>query len=255
MISDNSILTKDEFIANIQDEISVACALPFSIPRKEIERIMDMAAKWFYKNDEDAVEERYFVIPVTAFDSEEFKRSRTIKLPDCIQSVFRVNPLRESFGRRTSFDGTADFGIERMFLSDSGTVGETTESLMYYVINLSWLDLSNHILNHTIGFNYNRNSNKLFFSGGKPDRDCVVSCDVKLPLEYLMKEELFFRYVSAKCKIQLARILGTFDFKYPGDITINYDTIKSEGQDELDKVEQEIKDDESMDFFFTTGGA
>jgi hypothetical protein len=71
----------------------------------------------------------------------------------------------------------------------------------------------------------------------------------------LMRDELFFRYVVAKCKIQLSRILGTFNFNLPGNIQINYDLIRTEGQDEISKIEEEIKGEEGMDFFFTSGGS
>ena len=36
---------------------------------------------------------------------------------------------------------------------------------------------------------------------------------------------------------------------------INFDLIRSEGQDEITKIEEEIKGEEGMDFFFTSGGS
>ena len=42
-------MTQDEFIANIQQELSVSCALPFTVPVPEIERIIKYSAEWFYK--------------------------------------------------------------------------------------------------------------------------------------------------------------------------------------------------------------
>lgn len=248
-------MTQAEFISNVQQELSVACALPFSVPVKEIERIIDMAAKWFYKHYEDSVEERYLLIPRTNFETDQFKRERTITVPDCVMSIFSFKKLKEDFGRSLTFDGTADFGIERIFLADSSTIGNGTESLMYYVLNMYWLDVVSSILNHTISYNYNRNTHKLFISGEKPDKDCVAHVYYKIPLQHLMTDELFYRYVVAKCKIQLSRILGTFDFTLPGNVKINYSDIKDEGNEEIQKIEEEIKGDESNDFFFTTGGS
>jgi hypothetical protein len=248
-------MTQDEFISLVQQELSVACALPFTVPLVEIQRIIKFSADWFYKKYEDAVEERYVIIPKSAFSLPEYKKSRTVQLPDCVFSIFGLKKLREDFGRTYSFDGTGDFGVERLFLSDSVSIGQGTENMMYYVLNLSWLDLSSHIINHTISYNYNRSSNKLFIGGETPNRDCVAQAYIKLPFEYLMKDEVFYRYVVAKCKIQLSRILGTFAFNLPGGITINYDLIRTEGQDEITKIEEEIKADEGMDFFLTSGGA
>jgi hypothetical protein len=247
--------TEDEFIALVQQELSVACSLPFTVPVTEIQRIIKFSADWFYKKYEDAVEERYYFISTKSFQSEQFKRERTVTMPDCVFSVWQLKKLKEDFSRMMSFDGTADFGIERLFLSDSVSIGQGTENLMYYTLNLYWLDVASHIINHTISYNYNRNSKRLFFAGQTPDRDCVAMCYVKVPMEHLMKDEIFYRYVVAKCKIQLSRILGTFNFNLPGNIQINYDLIRSEGQDEITKIEEEIKGEEGMDFFFTSGGS
>ena len=251
----NLAYTEQEFIALVQQEISVACALPFTVPIKEIQRIIKLSADWFYKKYEDAVEERYYLISKDLFKTEQFKRDRTITLPDCVFSVFAFKKLKEDFGRSMTFDGTADFGIERLFLSDSVSIGQGTENMMYYTLNMYWLDVASHIINHTISYNYNRSSHRLFIGGATPERDCVAQVYVKLPFEHLMKDEIFYRYVVAKCKMQLSRILGTFDFNLPGNIKINYDLIRSEGSDELTKIEEEIKNDEGMDFFFTSGGS
>ena len=185
----------------------------------------------------------------------QFKKERSITLPECVFSVFSVKKLREDFGRSMTFDGTADFGIERLFLSDSVSLGQGTENLMYYTLNMYWLDVASHIINHTISFNYNRNTHKLFFPGQKPDRDCVLHVYNKLPVDMLMRDELFFRYVVAKCKMQLSRVIGTFDFNLPGGIKINFDLIRSEGESALEKIEEELKSEEGMDFFFTSGGS
>jgi hypothetical protein len=246
---------KDDFMANVQQELNVASALPFTIPQAELERIINISADWFYKKYEDAVEERYYFITSALFKSEQFKATRTITLPDCVFSVWGFKKLKEDFGRSMSFDGTADFGIEKLFLSDSSSLGQGSENLMYYTLNMYWLDVASHIINHTVSYNFNRNTHKLFVGGETPNRDCVAICYAKVPIEQLMNDEVFYRYVVAKAKVQLSRILGTFDFNLPGNIKINYDLIRDEGKDELEKIEEEIKSEEGMDFFFTSGGS
>ena len=148
---------RDEFISDVQQELSVACALPFTIPVPELERIINKAAEWFYKKYEDAVEERYYFITHSLFESQQFKIKRTITMPDCVFSVWGVKKLKEDFGRSMSFDGTADFGIERLFLSDSVSLGQGTENLMYYTLNMYRLDVASHIINHSVSYNFNRN--------------------------------------------------------------------------------------------------
>lgn len=248
-------MTEGEFISDMKSAISAACALPVTIREKEIKRIIGLAAKWFYRNYEDAVEERYYVIPKTTFETETFTAKRTVTMPNCVVSVSNVKKLREDFGRSMTWDGTADLSVERLILQNSETnVGTGTDNLMYYVMNLSWLTTTSQILNHPVSFNYNRNSRKLFFAGEKPDKDVVVTTWIELPLESLYEDELFFRYVEARCKIQISNVLGTFDFNYPGNIKVNYSEIRSEGQEMYQEIRDEIKENNSNDFFFTSGG-
>lgn len=248
-------LTEQEFIADVKQELTVACAIPIAPQDVEIKRIIKYAAKWFYQNYEDAVEERYYSIPVTVFSSELFRRSRVIQFPDCVLSVIGLKKLRENLNLSYSFDGTRDLGLERILLQNIDGTGVSTEPVMYYAISLYWTDTLSHLLNHTISYNYNRNSNKLFIAGETPDRDCVATVYVKQPLEHLMRAEVFHRYVVATAKMQMARVIGTIDMQLPGNAKINYDMLKEEGSDALKEIREEIRKEEGMDFFFTTGGS
>lgn len=247
--------TLDEFYASVQDALTASCAIPFQINGKELERITILSAKWFWANYEYALQERYLVIPRTIFNEERYKKERSIKLPECVFSVLGVKKLKEEFGSSTSWDGTADFSIERVFLSNSNSMGEITDNLLYYVTQMYWLDVASHVLTHTISYNYNHNTQMLWLSGETPDRDIVVNCDVKIPIENLINDEKFYRYVVAKCKVQLSRMLGTFDFTLVGDVKINFDSLRDEGKEEIEEIKEEIKSSSSNDFFITSGGA
>jgi len=56
--------------------------------------------------------------------------------------------------------------------------------------------------------------------------------------------------VAAKVKVSLGQKLAIFGYNLPGNITINADVIQSMGQDELEKVIEEIKTDEGTDWMF-----
>jgi hypothetical protein len=247
-------MTEQEFISDVKQELTVACAVPIVPKDAELKRIIKYAAEWFYKNFEDSVEERYYAIPKTVFRSDAFRRNRTIPMPDCVFSVFQLKKLKEDFSSSLSFDGTSDLGIDKFIFKDSANLGFGSESLMYYVVNLFWLDTTSHIMNHTITYNFNRNSHKLFIGGETPDRDIVASCFVKMDLEFLFNEEVFYRYVVATAKTQMSRVIGTFKYPLPGGVEINYDLLREEGKDMLKEIKEEIRKDEGMDFFFTTGG-
>jgi len=250
----NNPMPQDEFIAEVQQELTVSCALPFSIPVPEILRIIKYATKWFYKKYEYAVQERYYVIPEKNFQLiPTFKQYGTMKLPDCIFSVIGVRQVSDGFSLYNPLKSMPDFSLEKVLFKDIYTIDGSTEALMYATVYQYWIDLASHVLFHPVSYNYNPNSKELVFLGEVPQNDIVLTVYEELPEGYLYKDEIFFRYVVAKCKTQLSRILGTFAFNLPGNITINYDLLRDEGQTALEKIEEEIKTDEGMDWFFTSG--
>ena len=247
-------ISEDAFLAEVQQELTVSCALPFSVPTAELHRIIKYASKWFYKKYEYAVQERYYVIPEENFQKiPTFKQYGTIKLPDCIFSIIGVRQCADGFSLYNPLKSMPDFSLEKVLFKDIYSIDGSTEALMYATIYQYWIDLASHILFHKISYNYNTNSKELVFLGEVPQNDVVLTVYEELPIGYLMKDEIFFRYVCAKAKTQLSRILGTFAFNLPGGITINYDLLRSEGQEALEKIEEEIKTDEGMDWFMTSG--
>lgn len=48
----------------------------------------------------------------------------------------------------------------------------------------------------------------------------------------------------------LAKIYGTWSFKYPGGVEINFDMYKSDAQDEIDKIEEWVNNQHAADYFF-----
>lgn len=252
-IPDNQ-LSEGEFIAEVQQELTVACALPFSVPETEIMRIIKYAAKWFFKKYEYSVQERYYVIPHKNFALiPTFSQFGTLKLPECVYSVIAVRGVMDGFSLYNPLKSMPDFSLEKVLFKDIYTIDGSTEALMYAIIYQSWIDLASHVLFHPISYNFNTNSKELVFLGETPQSDVVITVYEELPVGYLFKDEIFFRYVCAKCKTQLSRVLGTFAFNLPGGVTINYDLLRDEGQTALEKIEEEIKTDEGMDWFFTSG--
>ena len=103
-----------------------------------------------------------------------------------------------------------------------------------------------------MSYTYNRLTKKFRFMGELPNRGaCIFQVYNTIPDCDLFQDEAFIRYCIGMAKIQLARIVGTFQFNLPGNITINYDLISGEGREEVDRVVEEIKGDEGVDYFFT----
>ena len=269
----------DELIKQINDELTIACQIPFTVPKKELNNIIQRAKKYFYKIYEDSVEQMYIALPAGAVAKKDFKQGvpfgggvanetitnkKNINNPRGIiqmpSRVYSVNDVFEiggfsgedgGFGDYSFNAGDVDFSIDKFIYSDVYGAGIGSENLMYYVVNSLFLDNTRQVLLPQISYTYNRLTKKFRFQGELPKRAVIFEIFSTIPDCSLFEDEAFQRYVIGQAKIQLARILGTFSFNLPGNITINYDLIQSEGRDEVDRVVEEIKGDEGVDYFFT----
>jgi len=108
--------------------------------------------------------------------------------------------------------------------------------------------MARQILENPLSFHYSQQTHELKFTGQTPTKPVVLEIYETLPDCALFADEIFFRYVAAKVMISLGQKLAIFGYNLPGGITINADIIQSMGQDELDKVIEEIKNDEGTDW-------
>lgn len=267
----NDLTTPPEYNSNcinnfrneIASHVTGACMIPMNLPESEVTNIIKRAKKWFYKNYEYSMVENFMYIPKEVFETDQFKRRRALTLPDGSQSiigggeVFSVYGVFErghaGYGTSITFE-QGDFDMERMLygaLSGGGSqVAAAMENLQYYVINQSAFELTRQILENPISFHYSQLTHELKFTGQTPKTDIFLEVYETIPDCALFGDEIFFRYVAAKVMISLGQKLAIFGYNLPGNITVNADVIQGMGQEELDKVIEEIKGDEGVDWMF-----
>ena len=269
----------DALIKEINDELTIACQIPFTVPKKELANIINRAKGYFNKIYEDGVEQMYIALPAGALSKQAFNQGvpfgtgqpnetitnkKNINNPRGIvqmpSRVYSVNAVFEiggwsgedgGFGSMSFNAGDVDFSIDKFIYNDVYGAGIGSENLMYYVVNSLFMDNARQVLLPQISYTYNRLTKKFRFQGELPRRAVIFEIFSTIPDCALFQDEAFVRYVIGQAKIQLARILGTFSFNLPGNITINYDMISSEGREDVDRVVEEIKNDEGVDYFFT----
>lgn len=233
------------------------------------------AKDYFYKIYEDSVEEMYIALPGGTFAKNSFRKgidnsneelSNTniessrgiVTMPErvlSVNNVFEIGGFQGEdggFGSRSFSAGDPDFAIDKFVYSNTFGAGIGSENLMYYVINEMFIDNARQVLQQQISYSYNRLTKKFRFQGELPKRAVVFQIYATIPDCALYSDEAFIRYCIAQAKVQLGRIMGTFNYNLPGNITINYDMIMSEGKDELEAIVEEIKEDEGTDFFYTS---
>ena len=240
-------MTQAELILDIQNEMTFAKALPYSIPEQEIVRIITIAEKYFYDNWRHAIEPRYLLLPKDVFTNALFKKERAIQMPDCVQFVHQV---REAKGGSMFGTIDRDFADNKFIGSEIFLTPFIGESLMYRTVLFSFLDIAKNFTIDTLAYDYNKNTRKLTITGRTPLADTVVQVAKKIDREDLYEDELFQRYVRAKAKVRLGDLLTAFDFNLPGGIKPNYTSLVTKADAELTAVMDMMKGENSTDWMF-----
>ena len=248
-------ICQEKFIEDVKDELTVSCSLPISIPNARIIKIIEKAKDWFYKNYEYSVEEICIILHKDLFNTPRFKEENYVQMPPSIFSIFGVIEPRES-SSLSHYMGDKDFSIDKLmfanFYNNNVNIAKLSDSLMYYVITESLMDMTRQLFFNKITFYYNQNTQRLRFLGEKPREHIILEVYKKIEDCALFRDEIFYRWVVAQCRINLATILGTFNYTLPGNVQINFDMIQSAGTEELDRIREEVKSEEGTDWFLTS---
>lgn len=257
----------NDFLEEIGSYVTGACMIPMNLPKSEVYNITKRAKKWFYKNYEYSMVENFLYIPVDVFTTEHFKNRRALTLPDGtttlpdgtvlpstggeVYSVYGVFEDGSGFGTNSITFSVGDFDMERMLyggLYGGAGVAKGMENLQYYVINQSAFEMTRQVTENPLSFHYSQQTHELKFTGDTPKKGTFLEVYETIPDCALFEDEAFFRYVAAKVMISLGQKLAIFGYNLPGNVTVNADVIQSMGQEELDKVIEEIKGDEGVDW-------
>ena len=240
-------MTRNELIQMVNDEITVSGSLPYSIPAKEMERIIAQAENWFYVNYGPAVETSYYVLPRNLFAQSSWKSTRSVLLPDCVISI---QDVRDFTGGGILGTVDTDFSDNRLIASELFLSPFQSDDLVLRTAQYSYWDLTKAFILERYAFDFNRNTKRLKILGRDPKRNVFIQVYTKIE-DYKLYDDWFFqRYVTSQAKISLGRLLGTFNFNLPGGITVDASSIKDEGAAELEEIKQRIDDENSPDFFF-----
>lgn len=239
-------MTRGELIDMITSEVTSSGALPYSIPEREVERIITQALNWFYINYAQSVETQYYVIEQKYFNDPEFKRSRSIQLPECVISVYEVKEITGG-GRLKTID--KDFSDNRLFAADLAFAPFDSDNLVLRTAQYAFWDLTQAFILERIAYDFNANTRKLKILGRDPSKNVFLQTYVKIDEAQLYEDWFFQRYCTAQAKMVLGRILGAFQFNLPGGVQINGDLFTSEGKEELEEIKQKIEDENSPSWF------
>lgn len=240
-------MTELELITDINDEITFSGALPYSLPEKELKRIITNDSRYFWDNWKHAVESQYMLLPAELFKHDNFRKFRQIQLPDCVQFVV---DFKEAKGGSIFATIDRDFAEQKFIGSEVFLTPFIGESIMYRTVMFSFLDLTKSMLLDTIAYDYNKNSKRLGVLGRTPATSAVIRVFKKLEQEKLFEDELFQRYVRAHAKVRLSHMLQTFNYALPGGVTVNYQQVVAAAEKEMEEVKLMMKGENTTDWMF-----
>ena len=244
--------TIEEMVDLIQTELTIACALPKTLPDASIRQVIEnRALPYFYRWYQYAVQKMYFLIKKEAFFTEEFTAYRYVEVPCEIQSVTYLYEVRgESLfqlGINTP-NLSVNLGVTNQpYLSSYvTTIGELG---MYKTLLDNMSDLLNMLNKYTLKHHFNHLNHRIHILTDVK-HDVVMEAYANIPRENLFKDDLFYKYCVGWSKVMLGNMVGRYDFTLPGAVKINTTDLISQGQAEVKEVEEEIKGQSNSSFFF-----
>lgn len=244
--------TIEELIDVVQGALTISGSLPKLLPDLEIRRIVEnQAAPFFYQHYLYAVQKVYYHVSHKAFETEEYTKYRYIQLPCEIQTINWIYEVRDTNLFSIGINApnlSINMGVTNQpYLSSYvTTIGELG---VYKTILDSFSDMLNQMSKFTVKFNYSQMTNRLNILTALKS-DLVLEAWANVQEEGLYSDPMFIGYVTALAKKQLGNMMTRYNFNLPGGIQYNGDSLISEGGEEMQKIEDEVKYKGNSSFLF-----
>lgn len=246
------------FIQRIIKELTQTCAINLPMQVDAIPPLILQAAQYFWENCDQAIEERWYCLPRKEFI--KCGANMIAKLPPQILSVNGVYKTTDSF----AYGVLGDFSLERMLLNNSaiasGVGGSLSDvygsgggyNLTDVTAALYEVQQYEYMFDTPLTYNYNQYSNELVILGALRNSDLMLNVYKRVKLQDLYKSYYFFRYCVCLGLRSMGQILGTFEFKLPGGVTLNYSRWNDIADNEMEKIDEWIQKNHAADYFINT---
>lgn len=239
-------MTKQELIKLIVDDLTVSGSLKLSLNEDEISRIIDVEKNMAYRDWRDAVELKMAVMSPAAFRTEEFKKSRTIQMSDCVWGIHELREIKD--GQRLFGIADPDLNMDRIMASDLWLSPFDSTTITTRSISYSWYDLARSFTLIDLSFRFNINTHRLFVYGHEPQAPVYIRAYVGIEESALYDDYYFQRWCIAKSKQQIHRVLKTFEYTTIGGVNIT-SMYGEQGDKEIQEIKEYIKGQDQPDWF------
>lgn len=229
-------MKKDDLVKFVQNEITFSGAIAINMPNAEVERIIDNETRQIYDMDRDSTMKKYAVIPKELFYTPEFRKTRTIQFPDCVRFITKVEEMKV----RSMMWGIndPDIAMSRAMQADLWMTPMGTDTVMYRTIQWSSWDQMRNFNLVDIQHSWNPNTHTLLFTGHDPKNNVYIELSEKVPETELWENAWVRKWICAKCKKQVSKMLGVFTPTLIGNTQINANVYSEDADNDI----QECKD-------------
>ena len=240
-------MTEQKLIDMVIGELTASCALPYTPPVAEIQRIITLEKSYLFREYRDAVYTEYYILNKKYYGTPDWKATRSFQLPDCVLAVKQVFEMKG--GSRIFGINDPDLQFDRLMAADLYLTPLSSDAIAYRTIQWSFWDMAKAFNLKDIQHDFNINTHKFKVTGRDPYESLFLFTLNQIPDEDLYDDPIFIKWIIAKSKISLARILGFFNYQLVGNVTINYADIRAEGNEELSQLKEKIYKDSPPDWF------
>ena len=188
------------FIQRIIQELTQSCALNVPIPASAIPPLIIQAAQYFWQNDDQAVQHKWYCLP--NYQIQKCGPNNIVKLPPQIVAVVGVYKTSGYF----NYGVMGDFSLERMILNNaalaSGVGGSLSDvfgtgtgyNLTDVMAALYEVDTYKYMFDSPLTYDYNEFSNDLVIQGALGRSNLILDVFQRIKIQDLYNNYYFFRY-------------------------------------------------------------
>ena len=243
-------MTREQFKKWLIDEVTIDGALSINLPEATYERIIDKELRTMYEINPDAMRSAYCVIPCSVFYTQEFRKNRTIKFPDCVLAISTFQEMK----RRNAMFGISDpdFGFNRAFQADLWFGSHMNlDSVAFRTIQWSVWDQLKQFTLVDIQHSWNYASHELLVTGHDPKVDVYCGLTVKEDEQYLFDNIWVQKWIAAQCKLQSNNLLTLFSTNFVCGVTINMQSYVSEAEKDIEECKAKFIENSKVPSMYT----
>lgn len=239
------------FMESMRKQIFYGCALPVNIDDDTIVEVIMNCARYFWENYDEAVYESQFVIPIKFFHPtlHNGQKAKSVCLPSCVRAIFNCQrtkcnnllaPIKDVDIRQGMISATIGGGYGAIGGTPINGIGEGRRNLQDFVVAIYEYDTYRMVFGETLTFDWNYAMSKLIILGD--DKGDNIACQgyLNVPVESLIRLQIFRDYVLAKLRKAVATSYSVFEFTLPGGVSISFDKMEGLADEDISKIEEKI---------------